>query len=541
VLDPVFATTKQLKKNENLRKLSLRAKAVEPAMTSATPHMLMFDGYTLDPARRSLTRDGQPLTLRPQAMEVLCHLAREAGRPVSKAELFEAVWPGISVTDDSLVQCIRDIRRVLQDRHRRIVKTVPRLGYLFAGLVSMTGDDEVTHSPDRSRPASSSALPLHMRDRPLISVARFSDLSGGHAPFADGLAEDLVTALCRIRWLAVVGGDAKRGSSACYQLKGSVRHTGERVRINVHIIDAATGVCLWSEVYDRRVRERLAVQEEIAGRVAAAFESYVFAAEGAGALLQPAAALRPWDLVVRARSLFARVTKSDTTAALVLLKELVNVRPDYAAAQSLLGLCFVSAAHMGWIARDQGLPSGREHAIRALALDDRDSWAHIALGYWALMERHTDESIAAFRRAVELNPNSAAARSQLSRGLAFAGLHAEAIEHGEAAIRLAPFDPQKALFLGGIAVAKHAAGRFDEAVHWSLEAQRLRPGFQGSRRMLCANLALAGRTAEARALLSLLRRDQPELSMSWLTANVPYQTPGLIERYQAGMWKAGLR
>ena len=510
-------------------------------MTSVTPHILRFEGHTLDPASRSLSRDGELLTLRPQAMEVLCHLARQAGRPVAKAELFEAIWPGISVTDDSLVQCVRDIRRVLQDHHRRIVKTVPRVGYLFAGPVSMTDEDETTHSPDRSRPASLSAVPQHMRDRPLISVARFSELSGEHAPFADGLAEDLVTALCRIRWLAVVGRDAARSSAVHYQLQGSVRHTAERVRINVHIIDAATGVYLWSEVYDRRLRERLAVQEEIAGRVAAAFESYVFAAEGAGALWQPAAALRPWDLVVRARSLFARVTKADTTTAIALLRELVNARPDYAPAQSLLGLCLVNAAHMGWIARDQGLPPGREHAIRALALDDRDSWAHIALGYWALMERQTDESIAAFRRAVELNPNSASSRSHLSRGLAFAGLHGEAIEHGEAAIRLAPFDPQKALFLGGIAVAKHAAGRFDEAVHWSVEAQRLRPGFQGSRRMLCANLALAGRTDKARALLSLLRRDQPGLSMSWLTANVPYQTSSLIERYQEGMWKAGLR
>jgi TolB-like protein/Flp pilus assembly protein TadD len=469
-------------------------------------------------------------------MEVLCHLARQAGRPVSKAELFKAIWPGISVTDDSLVQCVRDIRRVLRDRHRRIVKTVPRVGYLFAGLIR--GD--TTPPPDESRPASS-AVPLPTRDRPLVAVARFSDLSGEHAPFADGLAEDLITALCRIRWLAVAGRDATPGSAPRYQLQGSVRHTGERVRINVHIIDGATGMCLWSEAYDRRVRERLAVQEEIAGRVAAAFESEVFTAEGAGALSQPAAALRPWDLVVRARSLFARVTKADTTTAIALLKELANVRPDYAPAQSLLGLCLVNAAHMGWIARDEGLLPGREHAIRALALDDRDSWAHIALGYWAMMERHTDESIAAFRRAVELNPNSAAARSHLSRGLAFAGLHGEAIEHGEAAIRLAPFDPQKALFLGGIAVAKHAAGRFDEAVHWSVEAQRLRPGFQGSRRMLCANLALAGRADEARAVLSSLRRDQPELSMSWLTANVPYQTSRLIERYQDGMWKAGLR
>ena len=506
-------------------------------MTSATAHILRFEGYTLDSSRRSLSRDGNVLTLRPQAMEVLCHLARRAGRPVSKAELFEAVWSGISVTDDSLVQCVRDIRRVLRDRHRRIVKTVPRVGYLFAGLVSTVDGDETALAPERSRPAPSSAA--HMR--PIVTVARFSNLSGEHAPFADGLAEDLITALCRIRWLAVVGCEATPRSAARYQLQGSVRQTGERVRINVHIIDAATGVCLWSEAYDRRLRERLAVQEEIACRVAAAFESYVFTAEGAGGLSLPAGALQPWDLVVRARSLFARVTKTDTTTAIALLKELVSVQPDYAPAQSLLGLCLVNAAHMGWIVRDQGLLPGREHAVRALALDDRDSWAYIALGYSAMMERHTDESIAAFRRAVELNPNSAAARSQLSRGLAFAGLHNEAIEHGEAAIRLAPFDPQKALFLGGIAVAKHAAGRFDEAIHWSVEAQRLRPGFQGSRRMLCASLALAGRADEARALLGSLRRDQPGLSMSWLTANVPYQTSRLIERYQDGMWKAGLR
>jgi DNA-binding winged helix-turn-helix (wHTH) protein/tetratricopeptide (TPR) repeat protein len=510
-------------------------------MTSATSRILRFEGYTLDPARRSLSRDGELLTLRPQAMELLCHLARQAGRPVSKAELFEAVWPGISVTDDSLVQCVRDIRRVLRDRHRRIVKTVPRVGYLFAGLVSITGENETTYLPDKSRPVPPSALPHQMRDRPLVTVAHFSGLSGEHAPFADGLAEDLITALCRIRWLAVVGRDTAPRSEVRYQLQGSVRHTGDRVRINVHIIEAATGVCLWSEAFDRRMRERLAVQEEIAARVAAAFESYVFAAEGGAALLRPAEALRPWDLVVRARSLLARITKADTTTAITLLKELVHVQPDYAPAQSLLGLCLVNAAHMGWVAREQGLPPGREHAVRALALDDRDSWAHIALGYWAMMERHTDESIAAFRRAVELNPNSTAARSQLSRGLAFAGRHGEAIEHGEAATRLAPFDPQKALFLGGIAVAKHAAGRFDEAVHWSVEAQRLRPGFQGSRRMLCASLALAGCTAEARALLSSLRRDQPELSMRWLAANVPYQTSSLIERYQDGMWKAGLR
>ena len=147
---------------------------------------------------------------------------------------------------------------------------------------------------------------------------------------------------------------------------------------------------------------------------------------------------------------------------------------------------------MGWIDRDQGLLPGREHAIRAIALDDRDPWGHIALGYWALMERRTEESIAAFRRAVNLNPNSAAAHSHLSHGLAFAGRDREAIEHGEDAIRLSPLDPEMALFLGGIAVAHYAAGRYAEAVQYTTEALRLRPGFQGAQRLRCASLAQAG-------------------------------------------------
>ena len=118
---------------------------------------------------------------------------------------------------------------------------------------------------------------------------------------------------------------------------------------------------------------------------------------------------------------------------------------------------------MGWIAREEGLPRGREHAVRAIALDDRDSWGHIALGYCAMMERSTQELIAAFRRAVSLNPNSAAAHSYLCHGLGFAGLDREAIAHGEEAVRLSPLDPETARFLGGIAVAHYTAGRFDEA------------------------------------------------------------------------------
>ena len=156
------------------------------------------------------------------------------------------------------------------------------------------------------------------------------------------------------------------------------------------------------------------------------------------------------------------------------------------------------------------------------------------------MERRTEELIAAFRRAVNLNPNSAAAHSHLSHGLALAGQDREAIEHGEDAIRLSPLDPEMALFLGAIAAAHYIAGRFAEAAQCTTETLRLRPDFEGAQRLRCASLAQAGQVDEARSFLATVRRQQPQLSIDWIRANLPYQTPQLMEHFLKGMRKAGL-
>ena len=178
--------------------------------------------------------------------------------------------------------------------------------------------------------------------------------------------------------------------------------------------------------------------------------------------------------------------------------------------------------------------------MRAITLDDRHPWGHIALGYWAMMERHTVESLAAFRRAVDLNPNSAAAHSYLSHGLAFAGKDREAIEQAEEAMRLSPLDPEMARFYGGIAIAHYTAGRYASSFEWSSNVVRLRPGFEGAQRLRCANLAQLGRLDEARALLEKIRREHPQISLEWIRANGPYQTPELMKRFLDGMRKAGL-
>ena len=159
-----------------------------------------------------------------------------------------------------------------------------------------------------------------------------------------------------------------------------------------------------------------------------------------------------------------------------------------------------------------------------------------------MMERRTEESIAAFRRAVE--PQSEFRGSPfgyLGHGLAFAGQDREAIEQGEEAIRLSPLDPEMALFLGAIAVAHYAR----RAIRGSSPSMRKnccgsRPGFQGAQRLRCASLAQTGRIDEARSFLAMIRREQPQLSIEWIRASVPYQTPELMERFLEGMRKAGL-
>jgi len=527
----------------------------------------LFEDCALDTDRRELRRGTALVAVEPQVFDLLVHLVRHRDRVVSKDDLLASVWNGRIVSESALFNRINAARSAIGDTgdRQRLIKTLPRKGIRFVGevredetpIVGAILPGPATHragTVDASAPGEGPALPLP--DRPSIAVLPFANMSDDpdQEYFADGISEDLITGLSRIRWLFVIARNSSfvykhravdvkqvsRELGVRYVLEGSVRRAGQQLRISAQLIDAVTGGHHWAERYDRDLGGIFAVQDEITRSVVAAIEPQLLAAEGVRALLRSSDDLGAWELVARSQTHVWHLTRSDYERAIDALKRTVAAYPDYAPAQSLLGFCLVFAAHMGWIDSDQGLQPGRQHALRAIALDDRDPWGHIALGVCAMMERRTEESIAALRRAVTLNPNSAAAHSHLSRGLAFAGRDREAIEHGEVAIRLSPLDPDMALFLGGFAVANFAAGRYAEAADYATEAAWLRPGFLGVQRMRCASLAMAGRIDEARLSLATVLREQPQLSLDWMETNVPYQTPELMERYLDGMRKAGL-
>ncbi|MEH2607914.1 winged helix-turn-helix domain-containing tetratricopeptide repeat protein [Bradyrhizobium sp. AZCC 1693] len=514
-----------------------------------------FGPFLVDRRSACLRREGVIVPLRPKSFDVLVYLAQHPGRLVPKAELIDNVWQNLNVTPNSLVQCIKEVRQALQDDGQAIIETVSKRGYLFA-LPVVDGDDErsliaiaATTDADEHR-----ALPLP--DRPSIAVLPFDNMSGDPDQdyFADGISEDLITGLSRIRWLFVIARNSTfvyKGRAVDvrqvagklgvrYVLEGSVRRAGRRLRVSAQLIDAVTGGHHWAEQYDRELGDIFAIQDEITSSVVASIQPRLLAAEGVRAFSRSSDDLGAWELVARAQTHVWRLNRSDHEAAIEALHRAVDAYPDYAPARSLLGFCLVFSAHNGWIDRDQGLLAARPHIVRAIALDDCDPWAQIALGYWSMMERRTEESIAAFRRAVSLNPSFAAAHCYLSHGLAFSGRCDEAIAHGNEAIRLSPLDPDTAMFLGGITVAHYLAGRYADAFRTSEELLRLRPGFHGAQRLRCASLAQMGRVEEARHSLAAVRLEQPQLSIDWIKSSVPYQTPELMEYFLTGMRKAGL-
>src|SRR5262249_43616178 len=317
-------------------------------------------------------------------------------------------------------------------------------------------------------------------ERPSITVLPFANMSGDPEQeyFADGISEDLITGLSKLRWFFVIARnssfaykgkavDVKRAARELgvrYVLEGSVRKGGNRVRITAQLIDAATGNHIWADRYDGDLTDVFALQDEITRKVVAAIEPKLLEAEGLRSQNRSAEDLDAWDMMIHANSLFWRLTKADGEAAIAILRRTIERYPDYGPAHSMLAFMLLLSQLTGWKREEALGKEAASFADRAAELDDSDPWAHLALGYLALSRRRTDEAVEEFQRALDLNPNFAVAHGYLAMALALDGRSEEAIAHAEQAIHMSPQDPQNAIFNMSVAVAHYLAGRYSEAV-----------------------------------------------------------------------------
>ncbi len=408
-----------------------------------------------------------------------------------------------------------------------------------------------------ARATAGPAAGLELPDKPSIAVLPFQNMSGDadQEYFADGIAEDIITGLSRVRWFFVIARNSSftykgkavdvtrvaREMGVRYVLEGSVRKSANRVRITVQLIDATTGNHLWAERYDRELADIFAVQDEITETVVATIEPQLYAAESARAQRKPPNDLDAWDLVMRAMPHLWRISEEDNVRAREMLETAVERDPDYAGARGMLAYTYMWHAWMGW-GEDpaQFIPLARESARAASELDGQDPWAHLVLGTAYAYAREHGEAIGEIRKALDLNPSFSLAHAWLGTVLGYAGESEEAIAELDTAGRISPRDPFNAMIPALYAIAHFAVERYQEAWEQASKAVRDKPDFVGAWRMLVISCAHLGRIAEARDALAETRRLQPGISLAWARDYAPWIRPDDLDRYVEGLRLAGL-
>ena len=469
-----------------------------------------FAGFVLDIRRGSLlTGAGEELSLRRQSFELLRLLVENAGRLLDRDTINRVIWPDVAVTDDSITQCVRDIRRAIGDDAQRILKTVPRRGYLLAADVVMACD------PPADPLSSGLALP----DKPSLVVLPFENMSSDpeQVYFIDGLVEDITTALSCIRSLFVIARNSAftyRGRAVDvrqigrelgirYVLEGSVRRAGNRLRVTTQLIDAASGGHVWAGRYDRDVSDTFAMQDEIATSVAGVIEPALADAEQRRVLRKPPERLDAWEAYQRGLWHFYQYGSDENQTAQTFFHRAIALDPNFAPGH------YGYALALQWkiwhystrpFSEVQGIP--REEALIAVALDDKDAMGHAILAHIRMWGSDWDGAIAEARTAVALNPNGAFGISMLGCVLGFGGYHEEALDRLRQAMRASPHDPLTSLWLLWIGTIQFLARQFAAAVETLRQVVRLRPGYSSPQVLIAASLAHLGHLDEARDVLS---------------------------------------
>lgn len=515
----------------------------------------LFRDHLLDTDLRELSREQVPVAVEPQVFDLVVHLMQNRDRVVSKDELIDKIWHGRSVSESTLTSRINAARRAIGDSgaSQALIRTIARKGFRFVGDVEAKGG---AIAPEPGRTAWAPPAVLALPERPAIAVLPFTNMSGAAEQdyFSDGISEDIITALSKLRWFFVVARNSSfvykgravhirevaRELGVRYVVEGSVRRSGDRLRISAQLNDVSTGSHLWAERYDRELADVFAVQDEITEAIVAAIEPQLYAAESFRAQQKPPGSLDAWDLVMRALSHHWRSTREDNAAAQGLLEKAIAIDPAYGKALGLLATSHIFGAHMGWTDMAATVPIAERAALAAVEADREDAWAHHGLAYTYLFRRRFHDALAEFELALQLNPNFAMAHAFYGVTLCYAGRWQDGDAAARRALRLSPRDPLAAIYCGVAAYARFVGRDYEGAVQMARESMRQRSDFVGAHRVLTAAAGMSGDPALAASALEGLRRAQPDVSLAWITRELPMLRDEDRAHYLEGLRRAGM-
>jgi TolB-like protein len=519
-----------------------------------------FGDYVLDPDRRELAKGSNPISLGPQVFDLLTYLVQNRDRVVSKDDLLDAVWGGRIVSESTLTSHINAVRKALGDsgEEQRLVRTIARKGFRFVADVKEMQSPGALSGVKSGSSDAAPARELALPEKPSIASLPFLNLSGDPEQdyFADGVVEDIITALSRMQWLFVIARnssftykgkavDVKQVGSELgvgYVLEGSVRKAANRVRISAQLIDATTGGHLWADRFEGTLDDIFELQDQITSSVVGAITPQLERAEIERAKQRSPACANAYDCYLRAMAQFHLGTREAISEALPLYHKALEIDPNYASAYGMAAWCHFWRKINGWMSdREEETAEGVRLAIRAIELG-RDDAVAITRGGHALahLAGDMDGGIALLDRALVLNPNLAAAWFLGGFLRVWHGEPDGAIGHFSRAMRLSPLDPEMYRMQAGMAVANLFAGRFDEATGWAQKSLRYLPSFVMAVAILAASHALAGREKEARRVMEQLRELDPALRVADLAGWLSIQRKEDIATLAEGLRRAGL-
>jgi len=512
----------------------------------------VFEDYSFDTDRRELHRGAEIITVAPQVFDLLEYLIRHRERVVSKGDLIDAVWDGRVVSDAALTTRLNVARGVIGDsgQDQRLIKTLPRKGFRFVGLVQELPGPESAAATGMEASQPALALP----DRPSIAVLPFQNMSGDPEQdyFADGVVDDIITALSRFKFLFVIARNSSfaykgravdikqvgRDLGVRYVLEGSVRKVAGTVRIAGQLIDASTGAHVWADRFEGDLSDVFALQDEVTTNVISAIRPKLLEVEIEHAVRRPND-LSAYDLYLRATSHYYAMTPDEVTEAIRLLARALEIDPRYSVAASLAVTCHVLKLIHGWSA-DPKAEAGEVMRLSQLVLsiDENDPETLSAVGFArAFITGDFGAATDMVDRAVSLNPSSSIAWSYRGVTYVLVGRNEEAIQSLERAIRLSPLDPMLYTLQAFVALAFVNLRRFEDAVAAAEKALHKNANFMLPHRCLVAALAHLGRDSEAKQATVRLLEHEPDFRMStW--ANRTRQWPAKL--LAEGLRKAGL-
>lgn len=537
-----------------------------------------FGRFTLSLARASLAANGADVDLRPKSFDVLRYLVENAGRVATKDEIVAAVWPNVVVTDDSLTQCVRDVRKALDDDGERFIKTVPRRGYMFvADVQPLAGPEAAPPSHLRrwrlpAAAALAAALVLFAfvawssglfapqtispDARMTVAVLPFADVSESPEGewLGDGIAEDILTAVSRFRDIAVIArnssfryrGDADarqvgRELNADFLLLGTARRNGDRLRITTQLVDSRTGASRWAERYDAPFTDVFAIQDEIADNVAALLVSHAREATAARVRTQLPDNLEAYELVLRARKRYLSFTREGAIEARALLERAIQLDANYAAAWELLARVIIQFFIQPYDSGQGDLAVVREAraaAEKAVALDPNLSTAHGTLGWTLAFLQNYDASLEALRRGLSINPHDADSVRNYATALAHAGHFRESLDAWDEAMRLDPFVPPIAYALRA---RNHVMlGEHEKALPLARTCAERAPQLLPCSINLAISANELGLVEESRAAADRIMELNPNFGIARQLRIIPYAKAEDAARFAEHLRRAGL-